>query len=321
MKRGLEAKIAAAIARRFEMDVGPATDLLRLVHDEADGLPGLVVDAYGEVARLEVYDPVYLEHARALTRAVLEAWPPLRAAVLLFRLPGGRFGFRERVGDVPTSHVVREDGWRYLVRVADGQAAGTGIFVDHREGRRIVRRVSRGALVLNLFAHAGAFGVAAFAGGAKRIDHVDAAKKCAPWAATNLAMNGEDPRRHRFLVDDAFKVARRAARRGPTYGVIVCDPPTTAIGPKGGRFVAREALPMLAELSCRALLPGGSLLLSTNDRSLSVPDVAEAALQGAEAAGVGVARVEEIPLGPDLPKGRDPRTRPMRGVWLVLKDA
>lgn len=317
---GVEAKLAAAVARRLALDVGAGTDVLRLAHDAADDLPGLVVDAYGPVARIELYDPAYRDRLARLAEVLREGWLPVRVVVGLMRKERGLAEVIPVVGAAPAGHVVHEDGWRYFVRTAEADAAGTGIFVDHRGGRRLVRGAARGRKVLNLFAHAGAFGVAALAGGASRIDHVDAAKKCAPWAALNLALNGGDPRQHRFLVDDAFKVLRRAARKGPSYGVVVCDPPTTALGPGGRRFVARDALPDLAEQSCRALLEGGALLLSTNDRSLPVAGVAEAAQEGARRAGRRVASLCEVPLGPDLPPSEDPRVRPMRGVWLVLDD-
>ena len=68
-----------------------------------------------------------------------------------------------------------------------------------------MRQCASGKRVLNCFAHAGAFGVAAAVGGATRVDHLDAARKCAPWAALNMALNGLNPRKHRFLVEDAFK--------------------------------------------------------------------------------------------------------------------
>ena len=314
----LRDRVASAIAHRRAFDLGPDTDVLRLVHDAADELPGLVVDAYGPVARVEMYDRRYREGLLDIAEEIRALWPGIEAVVGLERKERGQAEVIPVLGTTPLGHVVHEEGWRFFVRTREPEAAGTGIFVDQREGRRLVRQAARGRPVLNLFAHAGAFGVAALAGDARRIDHVDAAKKCAPWAALNLALNGGDPREHRFLVDDAFKILRRVARREPAYGVVVCDPPTTAIAPGGKRFVARDALPSLAEQSCRALLEGGALLLSTNDRSLTVDDMAAAAEEGAHRAGRKVASLVEVPLGPDLPPHEDPRVRPMRGVWMRL---
>lgn len=315
--------VAEAIARRragtARARIGAGTSVYRLVHGSADGVPDVVVDRYGDVARVELYDDARERDLDDIARALVDAGEGKQAVVALVRArrPRDHRLFAVR-GAPPAAHVVYEDGMRLLVRTAEADAVGTGVFVDHREGRRLVRAHARGGRVLNLFAHAGAFGVAAVRGGAARVDHVDAARKCARWGAFNYALNGEDPRRHRFLVDDAFKVLARAARRGPTYRVIACDPPTTAIDPKGKRFLARDRLEEMAEQGARALCDGGLLLLSTNDRQVEPGAVQRALLAGAAAAGRGVARAFEIPLGPDLPAGGSERLRPMRGAALRL---
>ncbi len=265
----------------------------------------VVVDVYGPVARVEVWARRWPGGLDELVRAHA---PDLAHAVAFLRPAGGKTELRVLRGDPPAAHVVHEDGVRLLVRCADEDAAGAGVFVDHREGRAFVKANARGRAVLNLFAHAGAFGAAAVVGGAARVDHVDAAKKCAPWAALNLALNGEDPKKHRFLVDDALAVARKMARKGPAYGVVVCDPPTTALRPGGARFHVERDLEGLAADCLRALLPGGALVLSCNDRALSVDDVAAVARAAAAAAGRVLDDVSEVPLPPDV------KTQSMRGV-------
>lgn len=313
-----EAAVRRALSRRDETPVGPGTDVLRVVHDAADELPGLVVDVYGHVARIETYTDAWRSELPALASMLVTLRPQVSVVIGFARQARGRGEWFSLVGQAPKGHVVHEDGHRYFVRTAEPDAAGTGIFVDHREGRRLVRAVAAGRPMLNLFGHAGAFGVAGFAGGATRIDHVDAGKKCAPWAALNLALNGANPRQHRFIIDDAFKVLRRASRRGPQYGVIVCDPPTTALNPDGSRFLARTSLATLAEDASRALLPGGYLLLSTNDRSVSPDEILARAEEGVARAGRAVRDAQEVPLGPDIPAHHEPRLRPMRGAWLRL---
>ena len=206
-----------------------------------------------------------------------------------------------------------------MVRVADERAVGSGVFVDQREGRRLVRAAAKGRVVVNLFAHAGAFGVAAAVGGAARVDHVDMAKKCAPWSATNLALNGFDPRGHRFIVDDALQVLANAARKRGGYGVVVCDPPTQAVRTDGSRFVLRHSLEELAEHGCRALDDGGLLLLSCNDRDVAVEAVLAAADAGARAAGRRIKSLVELPLPADCTSVAALRGRPMRGAVLQLQ--
>ena len=281
------------------------TDVLRLVDDAADGCDGYVVDRYGDVIRVEVRGSSWRD-ADAVARACSDVG--VSAAVGLLRTAGGKSDMRVLFGAPPIAHVVHENGVRLLVRTVDDDAAGAGVFVDHRNGRALVRRRAPGAAVLNLFAHAGAFGAAAVAGGAARVDHVDAAKKCAPWAAFNVALNGDDPRRHRFLVDDALSFVKKRAKKGAQYDVVICDPPTTAVRPDGARFHVERDLPQLASDCVAMLRPRGLLVLSTNDRHLSVDDVA------AIARDAGAARVDEIELPDDVPTRADPQLRPMRGV-------
>ena len=333
----------AAIDRRAAMAVAPLTNVRRLVDGEGDGLPGVVLDRYGPVARLELWaerwpdalgddadigdesddddddddddgkddgdDPLML-------RAML-APLGVRAAVATLRTAAGRSSLRRLFGEVPDAHVVSEAGMRLLVRTADAKAVGAGVFVDQREGRAIVRAEARGKVTVNLFAHAGAYGVAAAVGGAGRVDHVDMAKKCAPWAAANLAINGIDPRGHRFIVDDALQVLHKLARKGGA-DIVVCDPPTQAVRRDGTRFVLRHSLEELAHDAACALHPGGLLVLSCNDRDVAVADVMAACARGAAAAGRVVKALDPLPLPADITSAQAVKGRPMRGALLRL---
>lgn len=303
------------------MDLKAAVDVLRLIDGEGDGLPGVVLDRYGPIARLELWAahwPDDDDTSDLGLRALLEPLG-IRAAVAVLRTAAGRSTQRKLFGEVPEAHVVHEDGLRFLVRVFDDRAVGSGVFVDQRLGRRHVRDAARGRVVVNLFAHAGAFGVAAAVGGAARVDHVDMAKKCAPWSATNLALNGIDPRGHRFIVDDALLVLAKMARKPKSCGVVVCDPPTQAVRTDGSRFVLADSLAELAGHACRALDDDGLLLLSCNDRDVPVQAVLAAAEAGAKDAHREVRSLVELPLPPDVTSKDAPRGRPMRGILLQLR--
>jgi 23S rRNA (cytosine1962-C5)-methyltransferase len=315
------ALVRDAITRRQTLVTSSAVDVLRLVDGEGDGLPGVVLDRYGPVARLELWAAAWPDGDDRSDLGLKALLAPLgvRAAVAVLRTAAGRSQQRPLFGDVPEAHVVHEDGLRFLVRVFDEKAVGAGVFVDQRLGRRIVRERARGRVVVNLFAHAGAFGVAAGVGGAARVDHVDMAKKCAPWAATNLALNGLDPRGHRFIVDDALQVLARLSRRPRSCGVVVCDPPTQAVRTDGSRFVLKDSLHELAEHACLALDDGGLLLLSCNDREVPVEAVLAAADVGARAARRPVKSLVELPLPPDITSKDAAKGRPMRGVLLTLR--
>ncbi len=306
--------LGRALKLRAGFAVPPATNLRRLVDGEGDGLPGVVVDRYGPVVRIELWAaqwPGNLDEAASVVDAA--------AVVAVLRTAAGKSELRVVRGQVPESHVVVEDGVRLLVRLRDAAAAGSGVFVDQRLGRRLVRDAARGRVVLNLFAHAGAFGAAAAVGGASRVDHVDMAKKCAPWAATNLALNGLDPRQHRFIVDDALLVLAKRAKKGRGAGVVVCDPPTQAVRRDGSRFVLQASLADLARESCQALDDGGLLLLSCNDRSVGVERVLDEAQRGARLAGRSLEHIGALPLPDDVTSQEPGRARPMRGCVLRLR--
>ena len=303
----------AAVERRRALKLPPFTNVVRYVHEQADHLPRLVVEGYGSWARLEMKDEGYLPWADALGHRLLHHG---FGGVVFVHRTGKKAVVRPLVGRCPTTLVVQERGHRYAVRLVDEDAVGTGIFVDLREGRAMAEEAARGRPFLNLFAHAGAYGVAGLCGGASRVDHVDSGKKTASWAALNLALNGADPRQHKFIIDDAFKVLQKRAKRGPTYGVIACDPPTTALRPSGKRFVVRDELDNLARDACAALLDGGLLVLTCNDRNLTTADVERAARAGAALAGRDVDTCLALPLPPDLPPGGDV---PVRGVGLRLR--
>lgn len=309
------------MAKREELELPPSTTLRRLFHDAADGAPGLVIDLYGDVARIDVHEGPLAKDLAAIAAAVKDARPSVRAVCSIVRPKGGgqQAKLNAIFGDIPAGLIVHERGCALLVRLLKHGAPLSGAFVDLREGRRLAASCSRGRPGLNLFAHAGAFGAAMATGGASKVTHVDSAKSCAPWAALNLALNGIDPRQHKFVVDDAFKVLRRLAKRGPAFGVIAADPPTTGAR-KGGRFVVADALVPLATDACRALLDDGTLLLSTNDRRIEVNDVEACAREGAHLAGRSVAACDAIAMPADLmPNGLVEGDLPVRGVCLRLR--
>jgi 23S rRNA (cytosine1962-C5)-methyltransferase len=310
------ARVEKAVAKRASLCSSLTTDLVRLVDSEGDDVPGVVVDRYGVVARIELAAAEWPRGCDDLAAALVRQ-AGVAAVVAVLRPEAGRSEQRVLRGTVPEAHVVVEHGMRFLVRVADAAAVGSGVFVDQREGRAIVRAASSGRVVVNLFAHAGAFGVAAAVGQAARVDHVDMAKKCAPWAAANLALNGVDPRGHRFLVEDALAYLSRVAKKGGV-GVLICDPPTQAVRQDGSRFVLRECLGELSRQACAALDDGGVLLLSCNDRSVSVQRVMDEAARGAQLAGRRLRSLEELPLPIDVTSRTHAHARPMRGVVVRL---
>ncbi|MFH1810796.1 MAG: class I SAM-dependent rRNA methyltransferase [Pseudomonadota bacterium] len=313
----LATRVECAFERRRAL-VPPDTTVYRAVHDAADGLPGVTVDVYGDTALVQTYGAAYRRHAEALGQAVQRQRPSVRVVERVRH--GGRAGDLDRWFGPPRHDViVLEEGMRFRVRLDDTQL-GTGLFADQRAQRRRVRELARGRRVLNLFAHAGGFTVAAALGGCARIDHVDLSQACLRWAAENLVLNGQDPRRHRFLAEDARDWVARALRRHEHYDLIIVDPPAFASGRQV--FRVERDLPVLLEACLPLLAAHGVLLACANARGLAPDFIERAAVQ----AGQRCARPVLV-VGPGDQGADHPWTEPggvlhhLRAAWLLAAPA
>ncbi|MEP7183816.1 MAG: class I SAM-dependent methyltransferase [Betaproteobacteria bacterium] len=177
----------------------------------------------------------------------------------------------EKTGVAGTAFVIREAGLRFEVNLE--AYLDTGLFLDHRALRAIVRDRAAGRRMLNLFAYTGSFTVYAAAGGAVASDTVDLSNTYLDWAARNFARNGLDPARHTLVRADVtawLDVARGERRR---YDLIVLDPPafSTSKAMTDVLDVQRDHAALVA--GARALLaPGGELYFSTNLRTFRLDD-------------------------------------------------
>jgi 23S rRNA (cytosine1962-C5)-methyltransferase len=199
------------------------TDAYRVVSGAGDGLDGVIVDRYGDLAVVKLYSGAWQPHLDVIVRA-LAALPWCRTVFRRFGVErvDGRSGGETLHGPAaPESLVIVEHGMRLLVRPHRGQK--TGLFLDQREHRRWVRGWARGLQVANLFAYNGGFSVAAALGGAQRVVTVDIAADAVEDARENFRLNGLDPARHGFDVADAFDWRSE----GP-LGLLIIDPPSLA---------------------------------------------------------------------------------------------
>lgn len=202
------------------------TDAFRWVYGEADGLPGIVVDYYAGHAVIVCDCAAAASVARGLVSALCEV-APLKAVI--YRRRDAAIAERLELlwgNALPEKLVIQEHGLKLLVDLAAGQK--TGLFLDHRENRAHVERLSAGKRVLNLFAYSGAFSLAALRGGATSVVSVDVAPEAAVDAAANVELNGLDSKRHEFVVADVFDYLEQARVRKRHFDLIVCDPPSFA---------------------------------------------------------------------------------------------
>nr|WP_263429849.1 class I SAM-dependent methyltransferase [Nannocystis pusilla] len=164
----------------------------------------------------------------------------------------------------PPLVAIREHGMRMHVDVRRGQK--TGMFLDQRENRRLIRQVARGRETLNLFSYTGGFSLAAALGGAPRVTSVDLARNAVDAARDNFVANDLDPGAHAFVAADAFAFLDDTA--GTTYDLVVVDPPSFAPNHKSVR-AAEAAYARLNASALRQVRPGG--LLAAASCSSHVP--------------------------------------------------
>jgi 23S rRNA (cytosine1962-C5)-methyltransferase len=275
----IAARLGRALALRERFYADP---FYRLVHAEADGLPGLVIDRFGDAAVIQPNAAWAETHLGAVAAALAEVTGvgrivkngSGRARALEGLAEEGAVLAGEISGPVP----VRMNGATYMADLLGGQK--TGLFFDQRENHAFAARLAKGARVLDVFAHVGGFGLAALAGGATQALLVDSSQ-----AALDLAEAGakEGGVADRLAVrkGDAFAVMEALATEGERFDLVVCDPP--AFAPNRAALEAGlRAYERVARLAAGLVAPGGYLGLCSCSHAADL-----AAFRNASARGIG----------------------------------
>ncbi len=216
-----------AFRKRF-LDLS-TTDAFRLVFSESDGLPGLIVDVYGDFLVVQIHTLGMDRLRETVVKALVKVLKPkgiyersdleVRKKDGLKTMPKGVLYGEEP----PSPYEIRESGLKYLVDIQGGQK--TGFFLDQRDNRFALRKYAQGKTVLNLFSYSGGFSISALAGGAKQVTSVDISSAALDLAKKNFTLNGFDPEDHIFAVKDVFDFLDEAQAKGMRYDVVVVDPP------------------------------------------------------------------------------------------------
>ena len=241
----------------------------RLYDRDIPELP-LAIDWYEGRLHASAYARAGIDEARherlaAAVAALAESLGVRRDGVFLkrrVRAPGGtQYG---RLARANRRFAVSEGDLRFWVNLED--FADTGLFLDHRRTRVLVRAEAAGRRVLNLFAHTGAFSVHAAAGGARETVSVDLSNTYLAWARDNLELNGFRGPAHRTVRDDVIGFLAGCRRRGEGgFDLVVIDPPTVSRSKKmDGSFEVQRDHPALIEGALALCRPGAVLYFSTN---------------------------------------------------------
>jgi 23S rRNA (cytosine1962-C5)-methyltransferase len=233
---------------------------MRLIHAESDGLPGLIVDRYGDVLVMQI-GSAGAEHWRDTIADILQE---LCKPVCIYERSDsdsrGLEGLELRNGvlrgTLPDNVEVIENGLRFNVDVAAGQK--TGFYLDQRDNRALTETLARDKDVLNCFCYTGGFSLYALRGGAKSVLSIDASGDALRIAAENLARNDLDGTHAEWLEADVFQALRTLRDQGRKFDLIILDPPkfapTAAFAEKAARGYKDINL-----LGFKLLRPGGLL--------------------------------------------------------------
>ena len=253
-------RFALAAERRRSLLDDEAVTGCRLVHGENDGLPGLVIDRYGDVCVVKLYSGAWFAHLTAVVDAIRSCWEPASVVLRLARTlqdttPSGYHDGAVIAGEAPPAPTpFLEAGAAMSADPIGGQK--TGYFLDQRANRLLVGAHAADARVLDVFCCHGGFSVHAAIGGARQVHSVDLSPHATEAARRHVA--GNAPVEHRITTGDAFQVMEALTAQEQRYDVVVVDPPSFASRSSAVPGALR-AYARLTHLALGLVEPGGVL--------------------------------------------------------------
>lgn len=265
-----------AINLRARLALGPHH---RLVHAEADRLPGLIIDRYNDVAVLQANTAGMDRLLPLIVRELTDALP-LRAIVARndspFRLHESLPQTVELLHGTDSAVLVEEGGIRFPIDPMSGQK--TGWFFDQRPNRDRVAALANGARVLDVFCHVGAFGLRCAQSGASAVTLVDSSAPALAHALEGAALNGLADR-VTTRRGDAFDVMTELAAEGAKFDIVIVDPPAFAKSKKD-KDAGLRAYGRMARLAAPLVAPGGFLFAASCSHHAALTDFAAVIAEG-----------------------------------------
>lgn len=287
-------RLTRALARRETYYEKP---FYRLVHAEGDGLPGLVIDRFGECLVLQIttagmealLEPLLeaLDQMIAPKEIILRNDTPSRA------LEGLDNYVRAAKGEVPSRIAVEENGVRYFADLKGGQK--TGWYYDQRENRAFMASLAKNKSVLDAYSYAGGFGLLAAQAGAKEVACIDSSQSALASAEEATSANGV---KAKFIKADVFEELERLSAE--KFDVVIADPPPF-VKSKKDLEVGAKAYRKLARLAANVTAPNGFLLLASCSHNIPAERFASECAIGIARAGRQASLIRQSGAGPDHP--------------------
>ena len=277
------------------------TPFYRLVHAEADGLPGVVIDRFGDAAVVQPNAAWAEDHIDALAAALRQ----VTGVSTVIKNGTGRSrsleGLAEETvvlsGGVSAPIPVPMNGATYMADLMGGQK--TGLFYDQRPNHAFAARLARGARVLDVFAHVGGFALAALAGGADQALAVDASAAALTLATEGARASGKGDR-FSTRQGDAFDVLEALGQEGAQFDLVICDPPAFAPA-KPALEAGLRAYERIARLAAPLVAPGGYLVLCSCSHAADLTAFRNASARGIGRGGRRAQLIHTGAAGPDHP--------------------
>ena len=294
-------KLVSAAQLRASLE-GKNTTGYRLVHGENDGLPGLVLDRYADTLVLKLYTPAWIPHLKQFCDALAQVSPATHLILRLSRslqkqTDGLSDGMTLTRPTPPSLILFRENGLTFESDPVRGQK--TGFFLDQRDNRARVEKLSKNKSVLNVFAYTGGFSVYAARGGAKEVVSVDVSAPALESAVRNMAHN-ELTVPHETIAEDAFDVLARMESQNRLFDVVILDPPMFAQSEKQ-IAAALSAYRKLTHLGLGILRKGGTLVQASCSSRVDANSFFESVHQSAKEAGRKLIEIERTGHALDHP--------------------
>jgi 23S rRNA (cytosine1962-C5)-methyltransferase len=294
----LAEKLRGALALRKRLFDSP---FYRLVHAEGDGLPGLVIDRFGDSLAVQVTTAGMERMLDDLIAAIDDVLAPslvvLRNDAPARGLEGLASYVRTVKGDATAKIQIEENGARYAADLLSGQKSGW--YYDQRDNRAYMAKLARGGRVLDAYCYSGGFGVLAAANGAARVTAIDSSEGALKLASESAATNDVQSL-CAFVKADIPAELERMAGASERFDVVICDPPPFAPSRKDVEAGAR-AYRKLARLAAGVVAPGGFLMLASCSHNVSEERFAAECALGLVRAGRSGRLIRKAGAGADHP--------------------